>query len=465
MNKFNVFVGIATTLVLANPALGQDEGRELPPEGGTPKDFTLPARDSFELSNGLRVTLVEFGSVPKATIGVVVRSGNLNEGEQTWLADLSGDFLLEGTASRSSEKISREAASMGGQVGVTVAEDFTTIGGEALADFVPQMVILLADITQNPAFPASELERLKRDRIRQLSVAQTQPQQMAIAAFRKAMYGDHPYGRLFPVQEQLESYTLEDARGFYENNFGARRTHIYVAGMFDAAATRDAIEEAFSDWESGPDVLINIPETTTGKVSVGVIDRPDAVQSNIYLGLPVLNPADDDWVALQVSNTLLGGSFSSRITSNIREDKGYTYSPFSSISTRYRDGYWAQTAAVTTNVTGPAIQEIMNEIEELQNHPPPVDELNGIKNYSAGIFVLQNSTRQGILNVLRYLDLHELPESYLTNYVSNVHALTPEDISETVQRYLREEDMTLVVVGDRGQISEQVADWIGSDEE
>lgn len=465
MNKSGLSIAIAAMLLLSTNALAQDDSRETPPEGGTPKDFTLPARDSFELPNGLRVTLVEFGSVPKATIGVVVRSGNLNEGEQTWLADLSGDFLLEGTATRSSEGISREAASMGGQVGVTVAEDFTTIGGEALADFVPQMVALLADITRNPVFPESELERLKRDRIRQLSVALTQPQQMAVAAFRKAMYGDHPYGRLFPEQEQLEAYTLQDARGFYEGNFGARRTHVYVAGMFDAGLTRVAIEQAFSDWDSGPDILINIPETAEGKVSVGVIDRPDAVQSNVYLGLPTLNPADDDWVALQVSNTLLGGAFSSRITRNIREEKGYTYSPFSTVSTRYRDGYWAQSAAVTTNVTGPAIQEIMNEIEELQTNPPSAVELDGIKNYSAGIFVLQNSTRQGILNVLRYLDLHELPESYLTNYVSRVHALTPEDISATVRRYLREEDMTLVVVGDRGQISEQVADWIGSDDE
>ena len=409
--------------------------------------------------------MVEFGSVPKASVAVIVRSGNLNEGENTWLADLSGDFLLEGTTTRSSEDIAREAAAMGGGVFVSVGEDQTNIGGVALTDFIPDLIGLLADVAMNPAYPESELERLRRDRLRQVSVAQTQPQQMAAAAFRAAIYGDHPYGRSFPTEEQLAGYTLEDARGFYEDNFGAQRTHIFIAGMFDAAATRAAIEEAFGGWDAGPEVLVYPPEPAEGKVSVGVIDRPDAVQSNIYLGLPVPNPADDDWIALGVANTLLGGSFASRITSNIREDKGYTYSPFSTISARQGDAFWAQIAAVTTDVTGPALQEIMYEIETLSNEPPPEAELDGIKNYAAGIFVLQNSTRNGIIGVLSYLDLHGLSDEYLTNYVSDVYALTPEDISATVSTYLREEDMTLVVVGDRGQVSEQVADWIGEPEE
>lgn len=464
MTSLKAWISAAAALAVLTgaPVAAQENEKQLPPEGGTPKNFTLPEKDTFELPNGLRVTLVPIGSVPKATVRMFVRSGNLNEGDRTWLADLSGDFLLEGTASRNGEDIAREAAAMGGQVTVAVSEDRTTISGDALSEFVPQMAALLADVVRNPEFPASELERLKRDRLRQLSVARTQPQQMALAAFRKAMYGDHPYGQLLPDEEQLAGYTLDDAHNFYLNNFGAQRTHVFVAGMFDATATRAAIESAFADWDKGPEILIDVPEPVVGKVVVDVIDRPGAVQSNLYLGLPTLDPSAEDWISLQISNTLLGGFFSSRITRNIREDKGYTYSPRSTVSTRYRDGYWVQTAAVTTDVTGPAIQEILYEIDNLQNNPPPAEELDGVKNYAAGVFVLQNSTWSGIIGVLSYLDLHELPESYLTNYVSNVFALTPEQISETVSKYLREEDMTLVVVGDRGQVSEQVADWIGT---
>ena len=203
-----------------------------------------------------------------------------------------------------------------------------------------------------------------------------------------------------------------------------------------------------------------MPEPATGKVVVDVVDRPGASQSNLLVGLPTVPPGHEDWIPLQITNSLLGGSFSSRITSNIREDKGYTYSPFSQVSTRYQDAYWVQSAAVTTDVTGPALKEIMYEIDNLQENPPPVEELDGIKNYAAGIFTLQNSTRNGIINMLSYLELQELPDSYLTDYVSNVYLITPEQVSGIAETYLRDEDMTLAIVGDRSQISEQVEPYI-----
>ena len=455
--RVTVFAAVFAVLALLPAALpAEEEPKEQPPEGGTPKDFYLPEKRTTRLDNGLDVTAVRFGSVPKTTVVVVLRVGNLNDGDKTWLADLAGDFLLEGTHTRSAEDIARDAAAMGGAVNVSVGENLTTIGGDVLADFAPQMIELLADVVRNPRFPESELERLRRDRLRQLSVASTQPDQMAHAGFREALYGDHPYGRMFPAEEQLAGYNLADIRGFYEENFGARRTHVFVSGMFDEEAVLAAIERAFGTWKSGAEPLEYLPDPAQGKVEVEIIDRPEASQSNIYLGLSAIDPSHDDWIRLELTNTLLGGSFASRITRNIREDKGYTYSPFSTLSARRGDGYWAQVAAVTTDVTGPALEEIYAEIERLREEPPAEDELDGMKNYRAGVFVLQNSTRRGIVNVLSFLDLHELPETWLGEYVSNVFAVSPEDISETARRYLRPEDMTLVVVGDRSQVAEQL---------
>jgi zinc protease len=465
MTNFRSVTYAVLALSFVAAAYAQEVEKQEPPAGGTPKDFVVPAKDVFGLENGLQATLIPFGSVPKATVRIIVRSGNLNEGDQTWLADLSGDFFLEGTTSRSGEDIARAAAAIGGQINVTINEDQTIISGDVLAEFTPEMVELLAEVVRSPAFAETELDRLKRDRLRQLSIAQTQPQQMAAAAFRKALYGDHPYGRMLPDEAQLAAYSIDDVRNFYNNNFGAQRTQVYVAGVFDAGATRQAVEKSFESWKEGADVFIDIPEPVTGKVVLDVVDRPGASQSNVILGLPVVSPGHDDSIALQITNTLLGGYFSSRITANIREDKGYTYSPRSSLSTRYKDAYWAQTAAVTTTDTGPALHEIMYEIENLQQNPPPAEELDGVKNYAAGIFVLQNSTRTGIINVLNRIDLQELPDTYLTDYVSNVFAITPEKVSEITSKYLREEDMTLTVVGDRGMISEQVAPYLETDAE
>jgi predicted Zn-dependent peptidase len=170
----------------------------------------------------------------------------------------------------------------------------------------------------------------------------------------------------------------------------------------------------------------------------------------------VIDPSHPDYVPLSVTNTLLGGFFSSRITTNIREDKGYTYSPKSSISSRYRDAYWTEKASVSIEVTGSALTEIFYEINRLQDEPPTIEELNGIQNYMAGVFVLKNSSLTGITNKLVFVDLHGLSEEYLTSYVKNVYAVTPADITHMMNTYLREGDMTIAIAGDVTKIKAQV---------
>ncbi|RMD93787.1 MAG: insulinase family protein [Calditrichaeota bacterium] len=440
--------------LLFNTVIAQ---KEKPPQGGTPKDFKLPQKESFSLKNGLKATLVPYGKLPKVTIRIVVRAGNLNEDKnEVWLADLTGDMMKEGTEHRTGEQIALEAASMGGEVNVSVGADQTSISGDVLSEFAPDLVELLADIVRFPLFPESELERLKKDMIRDLNIQKSQPRSMAQEKFRQVLYGDHPYGRVFPTEAMIQSYDVQKVRNFYEKNFGALRTHIYVVGVFDENKVKQAIRKAFKDWQAGPEPLINIPEAST-KRSIYIIDRPGARQSTVYVGLPVIDPSHPDYMALMVTNTLLGGSFASRITSNIREDKGYTYSPFSRVSARFRDAYWVEIADVTTEVTGPALREIFYEINRLQEEPPDQEELRGIQNYMAGTFVLINSSRSGIIGQLAFMDLHGLDESYLTNYVKNVYAVTPKQVQKIAQNYLRDEEMTIVIAGDRKKIEKQVA--------
>jgi predicted Zn-dependent peptidase len=187
-----------------------------------------------------------------------------------------------------------------------------------------------------------------------------------------------------------------------------------------------------------------------------VIDRKEAPQTTVLLGLPTLIPKDKDAVALQVTNSLLGGSFGSRITSNIREDKGYTYSPFSTIQNRKGVSVWYEQADVTSKDTGNSLQEIAKEIRKLQNEVPSRDELEGIQRYMAGTFVLQNSNSTGIVNQLNFLDLHGLDDSYLTDRVKNIYAVTPEKVSQMTKDYFKYEDMTLVLVGDKKLLENQI---------
>jgi predicted Zn-dependent peptidase len=188
---------------------------------------------------------------------------------------------------------------------------------------------------------------------------------------------------------------------------------------------------------------------------IATLDRKDAPQTTIMVGLPVLTPNDPDYVALSVTNSLLGGSFGSRITSNIREDKGYTYSPFSTIQSRKGVAVWFEEADVTTEHTGASLQEIAKEIKRLQTEPPSKEELEGIQKYEAGIFVLQNSTPGGIIGQLNFLDLHGLSDDYLTNRVKNIYAVTPEKVMQITKDHLKYEDMTMVLVGDQAVLEKQ----------
>jgi predicted Zn-dependent peptidase len=307
---------------------------------------------------------------------------------------------------------------------------------------------------QRPSFPEKEFERLKKDFVRNLNIRKTEPQSLAQEKFAEVLYGDHPYGRVFPSEKMLNGYTLEQIKGFYDSNFGAQRTHIYVVGKFDANSVSDAVQAEFSGWKKGEPPLIKMPQSKSNRM-IYLVDRPDAPQSTIYMGLPVIDPTDPDYFPLQVTNTLLGGYFSSRITTNIREDKGYTYSPFSRITSHYRDAFWAQTADVSTDVTGAAIKEIFFEIDRLQNEAPTAEELQGVQNYMGGIFVLRNSSRAGIIGQLSFMNLHGL-EDYLNSYVKNVFAVTPEKVQEMAQKYLKDEEMTLVIVGDKKKVPDQV---------
>jgi zinc protease len=442
--------------VLAAPLMAQ---RQTPPEGSAPRDFQLAEPRELSLPNGFKVVLVEYGQVPKATISLVVRSGNADESKsQVWLADLMGELMQEGTTTRSAEQVANQAASMGGQVFVGVGLDQTTIQGDALAEFVPQMIALVADVARNPRFPESELSRLKDDLLRNISIQRSQPQTQALEEFRKIMYPDHSYGRLYPENGLIEGYTLADVQNFYRANFGAQRSRIYVVGRFDVAAAERAIQSALGSWERGTPAATPPPKPVSAR-QLALVDRPNAPQSTIVMGLPTIDPTHDDYTRLVVTNTLLGGYFSSRITSNIREDKGYTYSPFSQISTRYHDAYWAQNADVTTAVTGASLKEIFFEIDRLRKEPPTQAEVRAVQNYLAGSFVLGSSTRGGILGQLSLLDFQGLPRTYLTEYVKRVMATTPAEVQKTAQTYLDPAKMLIVITGDKKVIEEQVTPY------
>lgn len=449
---------LISALIVASLLVSAVDAREFAPPVGTPHPFALPAKQVLTLENGLAVTLVPFGTVPKTTILVTVRTGNIADGDKNGLADLVSSLLKEGAGARNGTELARAAAEMGGSLGIGAGADQMSLSLDVLAERLPDALGLLADVLRRPRLPAAELPRLRADMKRQVAVQRSQAQGIAGEAYGELLWGDSVYGRGAPSDAVIESMTIDDVRHFVASEFGARRTHIYIAGRFDAPAVERTIRERFGDWAAGPAPREVRVEGSRRRV-VKLIDRPGAAQSTIMLGLPVQMPGTPGFMRLSMANALFGGAgLLSRLDENLREEKGYTYGASSHIGPNAGATSWTLATDVNAPDTAAAIAEIYRELARLRSEPPSAEELLRIRNYRAGNFVLGASSRAGLLGQLAFLDLQGLPDDWLTRYVERLGEVTPEGLRDAAAASLDPSAMTLVVVGDLAKIRTAVQD-------
>jgi predicted Zn-dependent peptidase len=446
---------LAALGLLAAPLAAQSDYPPMP-KAGPPKAFKVPASESYRLPNGMQVTLIPYGQVPKATVSLRIYAGSLNEGEETGLASFMAQMLREGAGGRTNTQIAEAAAAMGGGLGVNSNAHETILNLSVLAEHADDAVKLVGDLARRPTFPASEFDRVRQNYLRGVAVAKSQPQAAADVALASAYYGTgHPYGRVMPSDAQLQGYRLEDLKRFHASNFGARRARLYVAGRFDAAAVKAAVEASFGDWEAGPERL-RLPAAPQPGPKVLLVDRPGAPQSTLRLAFPAPAAGAASDIPFRVTNALLGGSFTSRITQNIREEKGYTYSPFSGVNHNPGEAAWGFYADVTTDVTGAALKEVFGEIRQLQTENVPDEEATGIRTWLGGTFVLQNASPGGLIGSIAQRDFHGLPANWLDAYVPGVLAVTGADMQRLARETLPLDRMILVVVGDLAKVEPQL---------
>lgn len=425
------------------------------PPLGTPKPYAIPAAERYTLANGMTVTLIPSGRVPTAIVRLDVAAGELDEGDSVELASMTATMLTEGTSSRDADAIAAAAAGMGGSLYAGPSNYGTVVQLSGLSEFAPRMAALIGDVARHPTFPAAAFARIKADALRSRAASAASARSQGGNALSHALYGDHPYGRNTPSEAELSRYTVEQVRQFHAAQFGARRARLYVAGRFDAATLKAAIERAFGDWQPGPAPL-SLPPTIRPGPHLILADQPGALQTNLILNLPMPPEGSPDAVPLRVALELLAGSFSSRITRNIREDKGYTYSPGSGYGQRPGSTVWIFNADITTPVTGPALKEIFHEIRTLQDTPPPEAEAEGMRNWTVGRFMLDNSESGSLIDLMEKRDAGRLPDDWLDRFVPAVMAVTGPQMSAMVRKYLPLDGLSLALVGDLAMIRPQI---------
>ena len=439
-------------LVIALPVFAQ-------PKPEPPRPVHWPAMTEKKLDNGLTVVLVPLPNVPKveADLTFLVGRGTASK-EKPGVAPLAARVLSEGTAKRSSKQLKEELRAIGGDLSVTTDVDATTISSSSLSDFTPRLLDLLGDVAQHPSYPKDEVELAKSNFANEIAEERSQPFFLAQEQVDKAIFGSTAYGFVVPDPKVLPKVTAESLREFAKTHFVPNGAVLIVVGDIDPERTLGEVKKAFGSWARGPStpaVAADFPKRQ--KRTIYFVDRPGSVQSTIVFSALAPARKSPDYLALRTADTIYGGSFYSRLTRNIREGKGYTYSPNSSAYLRRYAGEVTASAAVRNEVTGPTILEMLYELDRMRVEPVTQDELDAAKTYSNGTMSLELESQAGFASRIRTIYTFDLPRDFLTTFSDKINKLTPADIQRAASKYFDTYRGAIVVVGDYKAVGAQVA--------
>jgi predicted Zn-dependent peptidase len=437
---------------------GQALDRSRVPAVGEPKPLELPGIQDYRLDNGMRVVLVERRALPLVSLELQLRGGaSAHPAAQAGLAALVADMVDEGTSTRSALEIADAVDLLGATLNSTAGYDASQLRLSVLRARFPEALSILADVVMNPSFPDAELERVRRERLARVVQRSDLPAALADDAFAEVLYGaGHPYGApLLGTQASLAALTRDDVAAFHRARYAPGQATLVVAGDVTRAALDSLLAEAFAGW-TGSGVTAAAPATPAPleRRSIYLVDKPGAAQSEVRVGHVAVARNTDAYHPLTVLNTVLGGSFTSRLNSKLREEKGYTYGAGSFFDMRRAPGPFQATAAVATPVTDSAVVDFVREIERMAAEPVPADELARARNYLALRLPQRFESLDDVVRRLAELVTYDIPLDFWTGYVAGVEAVDQVAVMEVARKVLDTGRTSIVIAGDRATIEE-----------
>lgn len=426
---------------------------------GPENPVAWPKRTVRTLANGLRVVLAESHSFPKIAAQLYFRRGNsIVAHSKPGLADMTAGVVRTGTATRTSHEIEDELRRMGASLGSSAGSDTSAISASGLAEFADGILGLISDLARNASFPQAEFEREQRQRFEETRIERTTPGFLASERLRRSLFGQHPYAVIAPFPEQVAAYERADLEAFYRKNYSPANALLLIVGDFATAEMIERVEKIFGDWKAPLPEAPDWPAPPrTRSRQVHLVHLPGAVQTQVLIGNLALTRRDPDWFHLVLANAIYGGAFHSRLVLNIREQKGYTYSPRSALNALRQYGYFSVHAAVRNEVAAATLTEIFYELDRIRALPVSAEELESAQSYLTGVFSLGVATQDGVLGQLSTVFLDGLPEDYLETYRQKVRSLTTGDVLNAARAHFDSANAQIVLVGDRGAIASQAA--------
>ncbi len=438
--------------------LSQNPDRSKPPKLPDPKPLKLPQIQNFELSNRLKIILVEKHEVPLVQLNVVVKTGTINDPEdKTGLANITLDMMDEGTAGKSSLELSDAIDFLGAKISTKAGQYYSEVDLHTPLSKFDEALKIMGDIILHPDFPQNELDRKKKERLTLITQWHDNPSSIAGIAFNKYLYGDHPYGRIYLGNEKsINSFSADDLKNFYNEYFKSNNVFVVAVGDIKKDELKSKLENVFGKWHSGnvEEVSIAEPEQVKKRI-VYLIDKPGSAQSVIYIGRIGAKRLTPDYNSIIVMNTILGGSFTSRLNDNLREQHGYTYGARSRFSFGPIPGNFIAYSSVQTEVTDKSLVEFFKELNRIRE-PIPETEVNRAKNLVALSYPSDFQSVSNIANQLENMMEYNIPSDYFDNYITQVLNVKDNEVNTAAEKYIVPNKMIVVVVGDKTKIEEGI---------
>jgi zinc protease len=417
----------------------------------------LPKAQEADLSNGVHLIVVEDHRAPQVFFTLLVdgAGGYYDPPTSPGLATFTAALMREGTTTKTSEQISEEldrlAASV--NVGAGISAGFGQLAGSGLTNNLDTVLSLMADVAMNPSFPQLEIDRYKARQRGILMQNRAQPGFLAQERLNQALFGDHPSARVSPTPAALDRLTRDALVEFHKTHYSPDRAILSVAGDISLAQAKSKAEAAFGAWKkSGTAVpAMQSPAATAGP-TISYVARPNSVQTSLRVGAQSIERTSPDYDALTVANRVLGGGPTGRLFSHLREEKGYTYGAYSSFNATRVVGPWIASTDVRSEVTDPALTDLLDEIRQMRDTPVPEKELADTKKALIAGFALSLESPNAILQNYQDSYIYRLPADYWDTYPARIDAITAADVQRVARKYWTPDKLQIVAVGDKAKV-------------
>lgn len=442
------------TVAMTWQGAAQTPDRSTPPKPGAPPALKLPPIQKHTLSNGLQVWIVEQHEVPLAQVNLIVRAGSgADPAGRYGAASMAAAMLDEGAGTRSALELADAVEFLGAQLTTSSTFDSSAVRLSVPVARLGDALPLLADVVTRPTFPEAELERLRKDRLTRLLQARDDPAAIIEMAFPRLVFGEqHRYGT--PAAggtADVKALTVDDLRSFHRAYYRPELATLLVVGDVTPTMVVPALERTFGPWKGDGPAGAVTPVPVAAQLTkrrIYLIDKPGAAQSQIRIGWVGVSRSTPEYPTLQVLNTILGGSFTSRLNTNLRETHGYSYGAFSSFEERISPGAFSARAGVQTDKTADALKEFFVELTGILK-PIPGTELEKAKNYVALGFPAEFESTGDLAQKMEEQVVHRLPDEYFPSYIRSVVQTTGPGVEQAAARYIQPDRFAVVVVGDR----------------